>query len=357
MFDTIIGQETAKETIGAMIESGRIPHALLFVGPHGVGKGELALEFARMLLCGKGALSGCSTCSACIKASKLEHPDLHVLFPSVGESSKKWLEEYITRRQQLAAEPYAPIVYEKGRQILVGLTREVYEKLQETSFEGGRKVCIVLQADRMNASTANTLLKILEEPPDGVHFILTTERLSSVLPTISSRASVVRFRRLRDKEISDYLEKQYGMDPETGSSYAAMAEGSLKTAKALAFENKAEIRSRAFELYRKVALGKQSEIISQAFPFMWSRDVEEAEELIGGFTHCTRSVMDAKYGQKKRTDAFSDTAAHLSQSTDVRALRDLAVKLEDGLEMLGRNVNISTVMISIVYGIHDAYRH
>ena len=357
MFDTIAGQETAKEIIGSMVESGRIPHALLFVGPHGVGKGELALEFARMLLCGNGALSGCTACSACVKASRLEHPDLHLLFPSRGESSPTWLEEYDVRRKQLAAEPYAPIVYEKSRQILVGLTREVIEKLQESSFEGGRKVCVVLQADKVNPSTGNTLLKILEEPPDGVHFILTTERLSSVQPTIASRASVVRFRRLRDEEIAAYLEKRHGMDPETSRSCSAMAEGSLKTAKALAFENKAGIRSRAFELYRTAALGKQSEVIRQAFPFMRSRDVEEAEELIGGFTHFTRSVLDAKYGLKKHTDAFSETAAHLSQATDLRALRDLAVKLEEGLEMLGRNVAVSTVITSLLYGIHDAYRH
>jgi DNA polymerase-3 subunit delta' len=280
-----------------------------------------------------------------------------VLFPSVGDSSKTWLEEYIARRQQLAAEPYAPIVYEKSRQILVGLTREVHERLQESSFEGGRKVCVVLQADRMNPSSSNTLLKILEEPPAGVHFILTTERLSSMLPTISSRASVVRFRRLRDDEIAVYLETRHGMDPETSRSYAAMAEGSLKTAKALAFVNKAEVRTRAFELYRVVALGKQRQVISHAFPFLRSRDVEEAEDLIGGFAHCTRSVLDAKYGLKKHTDAFSGTAAQLSQSTDVRALRELSVKLEEGIEMLGRNVAISTVMTSLLYGIHDAYRH
>jgi len=177
------------------------------------------------------------------------------------------------------------------------------------------------------------------------------------MPTIASRASVVRFRRLKEREIAAYLEKFHGMDAETASSCAAMAEGSLKAAKALAFENKTEIRSHALELYRAAAMGKESEVIRRAFPFMRSRDIEEAEELIEGFTHVTRSVLDMKYGPGSHTNDFSDTAAKLSQATDLRALRELAVRLEEGIEMLGRNVAISTVITSLLYGIHDAYRH
>jgi hypothetical protein len=87
-----------------------------------------------------------------------------------------------------------------------------------------------------------------------------------------------------------------------------------------------------------------------------SRDLFAAEELIVGFAHSTRSVIEAKYGRKKNSDTISEKAAHLAGLTDVLSIRELAVKLEDGLEMLGRNVNVSTVITSILYGIHDAYR-
>lgn len=85
MFEQIVGQEQAKKTLGAMLETGRIPHALLFAGPWGTGKGEMAFELARMLLCQNGSVSGCSTCAPCMRASRLEHPDLHILFPFRGK--------------------------------------------------------------------------------------------------------------------------------------------------------------------------------------------------------------------------------------------------------------------------------
>ena len=362
MFDTIVGQETAKKTIGSMITTDRLPHALLFAGPNGTGKTETALDLARMLLCKNGLTSECGSCSTCTRTSKLEHPDLHVLFPfraepASAEKRDSWVEELVSLKNNLAGEHYAPVVYEKNRQIVVGLAREVHERLQESSFEGGRRVCVILEAERMNAHTANSFLKILEEPPDGVHFIMTTERLSSVLPTITSRASVVRFRRLKEEEIAGYLENTCNVESGLYSSCASMAEGSLKTAKAFAFEKKADIRYRAFDVYCSAAMGNQDDVIGLSFPFMQSRDLVEAEELIGGFAQLTRSVLEAKCGKEMSGDTISEKAAHLAGSTDIMSLRDLAVKLEDGLEMLGRNVNVSTVITSILYGIHDAYRY
>lgn len=362
MFENIVGQETAKKTIGSMIETGRIPHALLFVGSYGVGKGETALDLARMLLCENGPGSGCSACSSCNRSSKIEHPDLHVLFPfrappKTAEKYGPWADELVNHKKVLAGELYAPIVYEKGRQIVVDLVREVNERLQESSFEGGRKVCVILNADRLNDVTSNTMLKILEEPPDGVHFILTAERLSSVLPTITSRSSVVRFRRLTETEIAAGLENMFGVEPDSSISNAAMAEGSLKTAKAFAFENKADVRTKAFDLYRTIASGRTDEVVTQVLPYVRSRDVVEAEELIGGFTLFTRSILKKKYGIAFRNGGCSEIITALSDVTDLFALRNLSVKLEESLEMLGRNVNISTVLTSIFYEINDTYKY
>ena len=362
MFENIIGQESVKKTIGSMIETGCIPHALLFVGPYGVGKGETALDLARMLLCENGPDSGCSTCSSCSRSAKIEHPDLHVLFPfrarpKKAENYAAWADELVNHRKILGEESYAPIVYEKGRQIVVDLAGEVHERLQESSFEGGNKVCVILYADRLNPQTANSMLKILEEPPAGVHFILTSERLSSVLPTITSRASVVRFRRFTETEIVSCLENVFGIEPDKSVSYATLAEGSLKTAKAFVFDNKAAVRSKAFDLYKTVALGNSDEVVTQILPFSRSRDVTEAEELIGGFALSTRSVFEKKCGMDCHDGNYSESITMLSGLTDIGALKDLSFRLEEGLEMLGRNVNISTVMTSIFYEINDTYKH
>lgn len=360
MFENIPGQVNAIAVLRSMIESVRIPHTLLFVGPYGVGKGETAFELSRILLCENGVDSGCNTCGSCVRASQLEHPDLHVLFPfrdkpASAEKYASWLEELQAHRKLLAEEPYAPVHYEKGRQIVKILVSEVLERLFESSFEGGRRVCVILAADKLNPTTANSLLKILEEPPDGVHFILTTERLSSVLPTIISRSSIVRFRRLRNMEIELFLEKIGVSETSQRHSFALAGEGSVKTAKALAFGDRLDKQTRASEIFTSVATGGYDEVISAGFPFLWSRDSLEAEELIYGFSRCTRSVLEIMFGIKSETHEYTDTFKKLSRSTDIQSLRRLLTGLEKGLDMLGRNVNISMVLTTINYEIHDAF--
>lgn len=361
MFESVVGQENARKVLEAMITSGNVPHALLFAGPYGVGKGEMAFDLARKLLCENGPESECTTCSACYRASKLEHPDLHVLFPfrarpNKAEKQALWPDELFEHRKRLSQESYPPVIYEKSRQIVKELVTEVRERLLESSFEGGRRVCIILNADKLNDTTSNLLLKILEEPPANVHFILTTERVSSVLPTITSRSSVIRFRRLMEDEIKSFLETFRELEPEKIVSYSTAAGGSIKTAKALAFDNKAEVLSKSFDLYRAVAVGEPEDAVSNALSFAWSRELTEAEELINGFAMYTKFVLENKLSIYNKRNKYSDTIDTLGSYTDIPSLNRLSAKLEDGLEMLGRNVNISTVMTSIFYGINDTYR-
>ncbi|MHB9030369.1 MAG: DNA polymerase III subunit [Candidatus Latescibacterota bacterium] len=361
MFERVSGQENAKRVLSSMVESERMPHTLLFTGPYGTGKGETAFELARMLLCENGPASGCSSCRACVRASRMEHPDLHVLFPfrSKPESKDKendWLEELFAHRKLLAEESYPTVVYEKGRQIIRFLVDEVRERLLESSLEGGRKVCVILGADRLNPTTGNALLKILEEPPEGVHFIMTTERVSSVLPTIVSRASVVRFRRLKASEIAERLERHADISPERRLVCAQLAEGSVKTAKAFAYERKDDQREQSFTLYERSARGGLETAVSNAAPLMWSKELLDAEELITGFALYTRTVLEWKCGIAPRERSRSETVRALAQSTDLASLRKLSIRLEEGLEMLGRNVNIAFIMTKLLYEIHDTYR-
>ncbi len=360
MFENVVGQEQAKKTLRSMIESGRIPHTLLFAGPNGVGKGETAFELARMLLCSEGVASGCGSCGSCLRAAKLEHPDLHVMFPfraspNSSNEYQKWMDSLQEHRELLAREQYAPVVYEKSRTIVMDLVQDVYDRLMESSFEGGRRVCVILYADMLNVKTANTMLKILEEPPDGVHFILTTESLSSVLPTITSRSSIIRFRRLTAREVDAYLAGMGVVDSGQRQSAAAVSDGSLKTAKAVAFSDSAERYARSIGMFVTAATGSSGDIVSAASPFQWSRDYREAEEIVHGFIRLTRKILEAKLGMKAVDDNSMAPVEQLVEKTSVSALNRLSAGLEKALDMLGRNVNIALVMSTIQYEIRDAF--
>lgn len=362
MFDDIVGQAQVKETLRGMLSSGEIPHALLFSGPYGVGKGEMALAMASRLLCKGGLDADCTSCSGCRRARKLEHPDLHLLFPfrAQPQSAKerdKWTDELIAHRTRLRDEPYAPVVYEQARAIVRGLVNEVRDRLMQSSFEGGRRVCIILLAERMNAPTANSILKILEEPPADVHFILTAESLSSVLPTITSRCTVVPFRRLRPDEIIEHFTAGAELERPQIVSYSQAAGGSLKTAKALAFEQKSELLAESYDLFERIASGGGDAVANEALRFLWSRDTVGAEELLNGFIQCTAAILDEKYGIPGVYVPPGGTVAALSARAPLEALGKLAGRLEAGLEMLGRNVGVQTVMTATFYEIHETFSH
>jgi DNA polymerase III delta' subunit len=361
VFEPIVGQERAKETLGSMIVSGHIPHALLFAGPDGIGKGETAREFARMLLCTGERPAECSECPSCRRAKKLIHPDLHVLFPFRArpdrkDGDSKWIDEYRDIRGRIADEWYNDVTFEKNSQIVVGPVEEVRERLLETSFEGGRKVCIIFAADKLNQSSANKLLKILEEPPDDVHFIMTTERVTSVLPTIVSRATVIRFRRLTAAEIAGYMERTAGLSAEESKACALLGEGSIRQAKACAEGSVEKLRSQAFGMYHDAAVGAPDMAVGLAALFLRSRETIEAEELITGFARITRAVVECGAGRNLPGDPREAAVRGLAERSDIARLTRLARRLEDGIEMLGRNVNIALVMITLFHSIYDAYR-
>lgn len=342
-----------------MLASGNIPHALLFAGPYGAGKAETAFELARLLLCERGHGSGCGVCGSCVRAARLEHPDLHVLFPFRAKpetNDGEWFEELDAYRRLLAGEPYPAVVSERGRQIVIYLVNEVRERLLESSLEGGRKVCVILGAEHLNAKTANSLLKILEEPPEGVQFILTAERVSSVLPTIVSRASVIRFRRLREEEIAGFLAGIPGITPERRDVCARLAGGSIRSAKAFALDRKDDLRERAFDLYERAAAGNPDDAVSSAAGFLWSKETVNTEELVGGFALYTKSVLEWKCGIPPRAGGRPEMVRKLAESADFPALDRLSARLQEGLEMLGRNVGIALIMTKLLCEIHDTYR-
>lgn len=212
----LAGHQETRRRLARSVRAGTLPQVLLFTGPTGVGKQRLALWLAQLVLCERPDDEPCGACRACRLVGGLTHADLHwfvpIPRPKAGDPDKQVDE---------AAETLAGIMEDRRKRPLyspsdgmashpIAAVRLLQRRMALTSVEGGRRVFIVGEADRLvpqesSPEAANATLKLLEEPPAGALIVLTTLDPRRVLPTIRSRAAPVRLSRLRDDEVADFL--------------------------------------------------------------------------------------------------------------------------------------------------------
>ena len=153
-------------------------HGLLFKGSKGIGKFDLAMNFARSLLCQHPdeAGFGCGKCPSCHWFSQGSHPDFCLLQPDVLSLDAE------------EGDDFKPASGKKpSKQISVDQVRGLADFSGMSAHQGGRRVVVIHPAEAMNTNAANALLKNLEEPPPGMLFILVSHKPQQLLPTILSR--------------------------------------------------------------------------------------------------------------------------------------------------------------------------
>lgn len=196
MFDAVPGQERAKALFRRALAGDTPSHAYLLAGPEGLGKLEFAREAGVALVASCG---GCGACAECERARRGAHPDLRV-------------------------------IEREGERIRVDQIKPLVAELALKPFTAERRVWVLPEVEQLMPEAANKLLKSIEEPPAHVHFLLVTDRLERVLPTIVSRCQLVEFRPLSDAEVETYLRDVHGLGGEEGRALARLARGSVERA-------------------------------------------------------------------------------------------------------------------------------
>lgn len=216
----IIGHAGSIGLLQRALESARVPHALLFQGPEGVGKGTVARALAAALLCETGAQDACGDCAACLKIEHHGHPDL--LFVRRLPKKLTKAEEERPPMDDLPDE-------EQAEQDLSNFVRvfQIRALARHAAFaprEGARRVFVIDPADAMNAEAQNGLLKTLEEPPGQAVLMLVASRPHLLLPTVRSRCFGLRFGPLDPAELAAQLARR-GMSKEEAAARATLAGG------------------------------------------------------------------------------------------------------------------------------------
>lgn len=289
-FRDIIGQEEVKQQLRQAVRDGRIPHAQLFTGISGVGKLPLALAYAQYIACpNRTDEDSCGTCPTCLQYQKLQHPDLHFVFPIVKGDAGDVCDDFMDKfRLMILSQPYFDIddwyrylgVETKQGMIYEKESGEILRKLSLKSFGDGYKVMIIWLPEKMHVACANKLLKLLEEPPMKTVFLLISEQPELLLTTIVSRTQEVRVPRLTEAEIAEVLLRDHSdVSPSLAADIAHMSSGSYLTALKVVDEN--EGNSQNFNDF--VALMRNAWLVGQKKDYSallqlrkWSLDMADS---------------------------------------------------------------------------------
>jgi DNA polymerase-3 subunit delta' len=234
----IEGHDDVVEGFRRCLAAGRLASTFLFVGPEGVGKQRFALRLAQSLLCdtrSAAELDPCGRCPSCIQVAAGTHPDVLV----------------VSKPKEKSTIPVELLIGSGDKRMREGLCHDIGLK----SFSGKYKIAIIDDADYLNVEGANCLLKTLEEPPPRSLLILIGTSLERQLPTIRSRAQIVRFAPLPAETLAILLIQQgQATDRQEALRLATYAEGSLARAMELADPELWKFRSELFTMLARIPI-------------------------------------------------------------------------------------------------------
>jgi DNA polymerase-3 subunit delta' len=330
MPERLIGNEQVKEFLRRMIAAGRLPGAMLFAGPDGVGKKRFALEIARSVFCAETLNFGsCGKCGTCKRVLQFVLP----------RSEKR--DDY----DKVIFSEHADVglVIPFGRNIGVGAIRELEREANFRPYEGKKRFFVIDEADKMNLSAANALLKTLEEPPVTTHIILLTSRYNSLLATIVSRCQMLRFQPLAAEEIENHLAATKQFSPEDAGVAARISRGSLGRALQMNGESFRSSREAMMKILEaQTAAPDRARLLRAAEEMGDTKMKDEYEPRLEILQSLIHDAWQLKNGREQKALVNADLHGRLSkcaENSTAEKLTRLLAEIEKVRENLLVNIN------------------
>jgi DNA polymerase-3 subunit delta' len=279
-----------------------LSHAYLLSGPEGLAKTAFARELGVALVC---ACGGCGACPECERARRGIHPDLHV-------------------------------VEREGDLIRVEQVDPLIADLSLKPFAAGRRVWVIPEVEHLHPAAANKLLKSIEEPPDHVFFLLVTDRLERVLPTIVSRCQMVEFRPLSDAVVAAYLRESHGLDGVAAEALARLATGSVERAARLAADACGADRRGEYLRYAARVVGPARGGSDGDPPAAFIGVLERQQAEIAALLEADRdeqlAALALQFQDKRELKRYQDRVVARAKREEARLRR---IAAQDAVDLLG----------------------
>ena len=301
MIPPLAGNDTAKRATDGFIRSVRIPHAILIEGDFGTGKHTLAAFIARAAVC-DGGDKPCGTCNGCHLATVGSHPDITYILPEEGKKNIT-VDRIRTLRADAFVKPHT----------------------------ASHRVFIIDGAERMNPQAQNALLKVLEEPPSGVIFILITESRTALLETIVSRCTPLTLIVPEYGEALEYMQKNTAFDGEAIRDTLTQTGGNIgKAIQLLDSRRENPARGAAVKFCELLFEGSELDLLYLTHPFEKNRVL--ADEFFSQLKIAIGEQLRRTYTRRKRSQTLT-------------ALYDNIGRYQ---ELLKSNINLSLLFSATV---------
>ena len=360
----VIGQKRVKEILSASLKRERMAHGYLFQGQMGVGKDAMAIAMVKGLHCQGDVEWGCHQCVACQKISRMEYPEFRFILPvptrPKAMKEDKYREILLEKALFRIANPYQKLDYQPelktfpviGIEQIRSLKKEIMLKMPKGQY----RIIVISHADKMTVPASNSLLKLLEEPPDRTLILLTSSAHKRILPTIVSRCQVIRFDPLLESEIEKALMERWKIPESKAKFVASVSGGSLQRAIDLIDENYEEIRDCAFQ-FLEYSLDenvfKRIEFCEKIFR---DRDRTQIQSFFQTLLIWLRDILALRSGEKGRLlnkDKFRELDQFVKKkpSFDVEKAID---RTEQAIDFIEKNVYLHLIIQSLST---DFYRY
>ncbi len=341
----ISGHEKIVAGLEKELMGGNLAHAYLFAGPAGVGKYTVAKTFAHILQCEKNCGHFAKQNVNCLAARAQARCRRQAGGAPLGSHGHSCA---VCNEIEKGYHSDTLEISDNNESIKIETVRDLLPKLH-MSKQSPRKILLIQNIERMTPGSANAMLKTLEDPPDGVMFLLTTSRIKEVLPTIISRVRVINFQRLSEKEIISLLQKHYPL-AETDLLGQVSSFGAGKPGKAMAFMSQPKLLSEARKMYTDVCnFVKNPDRIGE---FTYIADIvktakeQENDAVIYDFLDIFTAVL--RQEMIGRAKGYHAAGAGNAKGGGIEKILWLITEAQKAQDLLKRNVNKRLLLENLV---------
>lgn len=352
--DGIYGQRTVLNQLKLIIKSKRIPNSFLFSGEEGIGKFYTALQFSQLL--NSNTKKDISS-----HIRKLEEPYIKYVFPlprgrnegiddhPTAKLDASVVEEIQNEIEKKSANPYRKIRLEKAAGIKISSIRDIRKFVAFDYSDINYRIILIEDAHLMNNEAQNALLKNLEEPPEGIIFILVTSNTNLLLPTILSRCWQIRFAPLSREDVENILIEHFEIEKQKANAVSYFSDGSVSSALDLLEKDFEKLLDDTITILR-YALGRRYNTAYKTFEFYIQEN--DTEVIVYIFRMILKWLNDII---KDRIDLnniyfkkYEDTIKKFNSRFREENISESYINIEKYINVLKMNINLNIVVSSII---------